>query len=105
MSEFNNRVDAQRAILRLVNQVADVREELFGLSKKAIDRWIAVNRIDPESHLVKLVLSAGEELFFLANKSQEQVTDEYKLRSSRVSDITTSLRTELESTLPYHYQQ
>lgn len=105
MSEFNNRIDAQRAILRLVNQATGNREELFGLSKKAIDRWVAVNRIDPKSHIVELVVSAGEELFFLANKSQEQITDEYKLRSSRVAAITALLHTELESDLRQHCQQ
>jgi hypothetical protein len=77
MNEFGSRIAAQRLVLQLVNRRKWEREELFGLSSKAIDRWVTVNRIDPESQLVTQVQSAAAKLFFLANKSQEQVTDEY----------------------------
>jgi hypothetical protein len=40
--EFNNRIAAQRAILRVINREARSGEQLFGLSSKAIDRWIFV---------------------------------------------------------------
>lgn len=96
MSEFENRIDAQRAILKIVNDVPGQQEALFGLSRKAIDRWITSNSIDPTGRLAELVVSAGKELFFLANKSQEQVTDEYRLRSSRVSEITALLGDEVK---------
>jgi hypothetical protein len=78
MSDFNNRMSAQRAVLRLVNaQHWDV-EDLCGLSSKAIERWVSANRLDVKSRLVNLVTAASEKLFFLANKSQEQMTDQYK---------------------------
>jgi len=86
MNEFNNRIDAQRTILRSAN-AKERREELFGLSSKAIDRWVSVNQIEPSSNLVRLIRSAAAELFFLANKSQEQVTEEYRLKSVRVSQL------------------
>lgn len=76
--EFNNRIAAQRAILRFVNSKPWDGEQLFGLSSKAIDRWISVNRIDPDSQLAKLVIDVSAKLFFLANKSQEQISDDYK---------------------------
>ena len=95
MNEFNNRIDAQREVLRLVNR-RHQREQLFGLSSKAIDRWISANMIDSRSRLVELVKSAGAELFFLANKSQEQVTDEYRLRSRRVAVLSNEI--DIEST-------
>ena len=63
MTEFNNRIAAQRDILVAVNSVP-WREELFGLSK----------------------------LFFLANKSQEQVTSEYKLLSLEVADLMSRIK-------------
>ncbi|KWD66690.1 MULTISPECIES: hypothetical protein [Burkholderia] len=87
MSEFNNRIDAQRVILSLVNGKR-WNEELYGLSKGAIDRWIRVNGIDPSAELACTVFESAEKLFFLANKSQEQVTDEYRLLSVEVSKLT-----------------
>lgn len=40
MSEFNNRIAAQRDILACINE-KNWKEELFGLSSGAIDRWIS----------------------------------------------------------------
>ena len=87
MNEFNNRIAAQRKILQLVNRGISVSEELFGLSQKAIDRWVLVNHIDSESRLVSLIKEASAKLFFLANKSQEQVTEEYKAVSTQIASI------------------
>ncbi|WP_161905616.1 hypothetical protein [Pseudomonas sp. L13] len=87
MREFNNRIDAQREILNLVNNKG-WGEELFGLSSGAIDRWVRVNGIDRSSDLSRLVYESASKLFFLANKSQEQVTDEYRLLSNEVYDLT-----------------
>ena len=87
MREFNNRIDAQREILSHVNAL-DWKEELYGLSSGAIDRWVRENGIDPSSELSKAVYESAGKLFFLANKSQEQVTDEYRLLSAEVFDLT-----------------
>ena len=70
MNEFNSRIAAQRNVLQLVNRKNWGKEELFGLSRQAIDRWVSVNRIDPESQLVKLIENVSAKLFFLANRSQ-----------------------------------
>ncbi len=87
MSEFNNRIAAQRDVLHRVNTV-DWQEELFGLSSGAIDRWVTANRLEPASDLVNLVRQAADKLFFLANKSQEQITNDYKMMSREVSALT-----------------
>lgn len=87
MREFNNRIDAQREILSLVNGL-DWKEELYGLSSGAIDRWARINGIDPSSDLSQAIYESASKLFFLANKSQEQVTDEYRLLSADVYDLT-----------------
>lgn len=47
--EFSDRIAAQRSILRVINSKPWACEELFGLSSKAIDRWVSVNRIEPSS--------------------------------------------------------
>lgn len=87
MSEFNNRIAAQRTILHVVNGGGAFTEELFGLSRKAIDRWILANHIDAESRLVNLINEVSAKLFFLANKSQEQVSEDYKLLSTEIEHL------------------
>lgn len=100
MTEFNNRIDAQRQILRLVNRRGWTQESLYGLSGRAIDRWISQNVLDPRSPLVDLVRSASAQLYFLANKSQEQVTDEYRLKSRQVEILTREIAAEIQSFIP-----
>jgi hypothetical protein len=95
MSEFNNRIAAQRKILQLVNGGSSDSEELFGLSRKAIDRWVLANHIDSESRLVSLIKEASAKLFFLANKSQEQVSEEYKAVSTEIESIYKSIEIEI----------
>ncbi|KPU91088.1 hypothetical protein APR50_41035 [Variovorax paradoxus] len=95
MTEFNNRIAAQRDILFAVNG-AGWGEELYGLSRGALDRWVQSNQLDRSSRLVSLLLEVAGKLFFLANKSQEQVTSEYRLRSSEVSVLTEEIRRELK---------
>ncbi|OAK66711.1 hypothetical protein A3K87_05760 [Variovorax paradoxus] len=87
MSEFNNRIAAQRDILLKVNQFG-WKEELYGLSSGALERWTRVNEVGVTCDLVTLLHEAASKLFFLANKSQEQVTDEYKLRALEVAQLT-----------------
>ena len=95
MNEFNNRIAAQRKILQIVNRRILAKEELFGLSSKAIERWVMINQLESESRLVCLIRSASEKLFFLANKSQEQITDDYKTISSEISAISKEINMEI----------
>ncbi len=87
MTEFNNRISAQRKILSIVNS-ASWNEELFGLSHGALERWIESNNLSRDNAFIYLLNEAASKLFFLANKSQEQVTAEYKLHSAEISRIT-----------------
>jgi hypothetical protein len=95
MNEFNNRIAAQRQILQIVNRKRWKKEELLGLSSKAIERWISVNQINPESRLVELIITASGKLFFLANKSQEQISEEYKMISREIADISRTIELEI----------
>ena len=88
MSEFNNRIDAQRRILRLVNGSLKLREELFGLSSGALERWARANGMGQHDPLLKLLNQAASKLFFLSNKSQEQITNEYQSLSAEVARLT-----------------
>ncbi len=96
MSEFNNRIAAQRDILQTVNSQV-WREELFGLSHSAIDRWIDQNKIDKESTLVELIRLSAAKLFFLSNKSQEQITEEYRILSRDVQSLLQRIKSCIKS--------
>lgn len=97
MKDFNNRIDAQRNILLIVNKRNWRTEELSGLSSKAIDRWMLANQIDSSSRIAELIRAAGRALFFLANKSQEQITEEYKLQSEKTIDLTKEIEKEIQN--------
>jgi len=85
MSEFNNRISAQRNALKIVNRSGLFIEPLLSLTEKAIDRWSKNNKLDAHDSIIALLKSMSGTLFFLANKSQEQVTEDYKVLSDKVS--------------------
>lgn len=93
--EFNDRVSAQRAILRIINREPWQQEQLHGLSSGAIERWADFNDIKSRSKLVALVREAGEKLFFLANKSQDQVSSEYLMARDEVSRLAAAIAEEV----------
>lgn len=76
MSEFGDRMRAQRDLLQVVN-ATPWPEELFGLSNQAIDRWADRSGMTPESEVVTLLRTASERMGFLANRSQMQITEDY----------------------------
>jgi hypothetical protein len=93
--EFNNRIAAQRRIVDAINRNYSRTEDLFGLSRKAIDRWVSVNQNDSQSRLVQLMVTASAKLFFLANKSQEQVSAEYRAAAEDVEFVAREIEDEL----------
>lgn len=95
MSELNNRVKAQREILKIINEKKWSKEPLISLSHKAIERWANKNNVS-NSKLVMSVLEASEKLFALANKSQEQITEEYLKLSAKVKKITLNIKKQIK---------
>jgi hypothetical protein len=91
MSEFNNRIELQREVLKIVNS-AKFEYEITGLSKNAIERWLMDNKLDSESELTNLLFKISSKLFFLANKSQEQITNSYRKMSNEISSLVQNLR-------------
>ena len=102
MSEFNNRIGAQRDALKIVNGSGIFVESLLSMTEKAIDRWIKNNKVDPQDPIVTLLKTMSGTLFFLANKSQEQVTEDYKVLSDRVSKQLSNLELELANKALQH---
>lgn len=75
-AEFNSRVDLQREVIKIINK-KPLKSQLTGLSKPAIDKWLSINNISNEL-LQKILVNISEKLFFIANKSQDHITEEYK---------------------------
>lgn len=88
-------MDSQREVLGIVNRSSDWTEELCGLSESAITRWLQSNSLPDEARVAKLLRSISEKLFFLATKSQEQVTEDYKALSKEFGALASDLKTEL----------
>lgn len=95
MSEFANRIDSQRHILRRVNKRKWPAEPLVSLSSEAITRFSTANNLGKDCRLIQLLTEASNKLFFLANKSQEQVTEDYKKLSWDVNQISKLISTEV----------
>ena len=93
MDEFNNRMEAQRRVLSIVNSHRHWREELCGLSLSAIERWASVNQCEHDGPLTTLLKEISKSLFFLATKSQEQVSEDYRKLSSDIAKLTEDLQT------------
>lgn len=95
MNEFNNRISAQRDALKIVNGSGLFVESLLSLTEKAIDRWSRNNKVDAHDSIITLLKSMSGTLFFLANKSQEQITEDYKDLSDKVSNQLSDLELEM----------
>lgn len=95
MSDFLNRMQAQREILKIVNDYKWNIEPLNSLTKKSIERWVLKNKIKTECNLVRLLYKTADKVFFLANKSQEQITEGYKNLSHEVKCLTREIKAEV----------
>jgi hypothetical protein len=95
MSEFNNRIVSQRDALKIVNGTGRYNEPLLSLTEKAINRWVASNGIDGSDTIISLLKSLSGTLFFLGNKSQEQISEDYKVLSKKVSEQLSLLKIEM----------
>jgi len=87
MDEFLNRITAQRQVINIVNKSKKFDFPLVGLSAKSIERWKKENYVNEKSEIIVFLYLISAKLFFLANKSQEQITNEYKLLSSTISEL------------------
>jgi hypothetical protein len=86
MDEFNSRIDAKRKVLQIVNNSESFTEELMDLSSKSINRWQLNNEIDKDSLITKKLRLIANDLFFLSNISQQQVSDNYILKSKEINE-------------------
>jgi hypothetical protein len=98
MSEFNSRVEAQRGLLKIVNARPWQGEQLFALNEKAINRWTAANRLDQTSMLVRLLHKASQQIFAMANHSDDPICGTYRLSTIELARIGDELHSALSAT-------
>lgn len=91
MDEFVSRMATQRRVLDMVNSRLELDEKLFGLSSSAIDRWAVSNQLGSSSKVVNLLKKISSELFFMATRSQEPVSNEYELRRDKIIEAVAAL--------------
>lgn len=91
MDEFVSRMATQRRVIDIANSRLVFDEKLFGLSSGAIDRWAVNNQLGPSSQVVVLLKNISSELFFMATRSQEPVSNEYELRKENIIEAVTAL--------------
>tara|TARA_R110002012_G_scaffold56973_1_gene146536 strand:+ start:27867 stop:28163 length:297 start_codon:yes stop_codon:yes gene_type:complete len=96
MNEFNNRIELQREVLKIING-KKFHYELTGLSDGAINRWLTDNKLNSTSEPIKIIYEIASKLFFLANKSQEQITDSYKKLSLEVTGLIDNLKIKIDN--------
>lgn len=97
IKEFQNRVEAQREVIRVVNSAIQLNEQLMGLASKAIGRWVIRNNIDDSNNAVTKIYDIAGQLFFLATKSQEPIDGDYAKVSSEVYKSISELEKMIES--------
>ena len=91
MDEFLNRINTQREVLGIVNSIPR-NEALYGLSKGAIERWSSTNNVAGQDPILAILYELGAKLSFLANKSQQQISNEYLAINKEVSNLLKKLR-------------
>lgn len=97
MDEFVNRMNTQRHVLNLVNGKIDLSEKLFGLSYSAIQRWASANQLDLSSEIICFLRQISSDLFFIATRSQEPVSAEYRFRRQQIIGSVSSLERALQN--------
>ncbi|KAA6334966.1 hypothetical protein EZS27_016774 [termite gut metagenome] len=90
MSDFLNRIDLQRKVIKIVNKSV-YKFQISGLSIMSIKKWKEENRINNDNDIFQLLILISSKLFFLSNKSQEQITEEYKNLTLEVSGFVNQL--------------
>jgi len=86
MIEFRNRLTIQRKLLNLINRKIG-GFSLNGISVYTIQRWCNDNNLDVNSDLVFKIKLISKELQFLANRSQEAISLEYKTKVSTIENL------------------
>ena len=87
MSEFSSRVEAQRRLLKIVNDYSWSGEPLIALNEGAIDRWAITNKLDSSSRFLSLLRDASSRIFVMANNSDDPICGAYRISSIELLEI------------------
>ena len=95
MNEFNGRLEAQRRILKVVNESSTQNEQLFALNLKAISRWGTANGHDSSAAVTRLLSEASSNVFAMANNSDDPIAGSYAISTKRLRVLEDQIRVEL----------
>jgi hypothetical protein len=74
MSNFQNRVQAEREVLNIINMKFRTRNpQLCGLSEAAIRLWQSSSAVAPDGAIVSELLEVSFKIMRLANRSSESI--------------------------------
>src|SRR6266567_1968979 len=71
MNTFLNKVDAEREVLRVVNEVTPRQKQLAGLSAAAISNWQIRNEIPHDHGCISLLTELADTCQTLSDRSNE----------------------------------
>ena len=71
MNTFLSKVDAEREVLRVVNQIMRTGNQLAGLSARSIAAWQSRSGIAYDDPCIRLLLDLADDCQTLSNRSNE----------------------------------
>lgn len=98
MSDFLNRIEVQRRVIKIINN-SRLTYQLSGLSINSLRKWAMDNKIEEKTDIYNHLLLISSKLFLLSNKSQEQISEDYKMISIDINECVNKLETNYKSWL------
>lgn len=96
LPEFVSRMRAQRSAVKLINSSSVWSEPIFGLSNDSIERFLRNNGGSVSRDLAFAIKETASSLSFLANHSQDQITDAYHSKLEQFNQSFERLKVELK---------
>jgi hypothetical protein len=97
MNTFLSKVDAEREVLRVVNECTPRGRQLAGLSATAIAAWQRRNGIPGEHDCVSLLLDLGDTCQSLSDRSNENFLPLPLEKTTEINQGIARLREKLEA--------
>ena len=94
MNTFLSKVDAEREVLRVVNQVTSGKKQLGGLSANAIAAWQVRNKVPDDHTCVTSLLRLADTCQSLSDRSNENFMP---LPAAKTNEISTGIANLRES--------
>jgi hypothetical protein len=95
LNTFLNKVDAEREVLRVVNETTPRKKQLAGLSATAIATWQTRNGIPTQHECVSLLLELADSCQSLSDRSNENFLPLPAEKTNEIKNGISALRMKL----------